>query len=1405
MKKLIVLLLLTIFSANLDIVKSQINNKGKLYLSKGNFAEAVNEFEKIMPKMEREHSVHYGETVFYLSIAYAQLRNYTKAEENFVKCINYCEKNRQTKAGYYINSLTELATIYQAQKRYGEAEELLLKAKNKLGKNTAQNNPIYIKIHTSLANLHKNNKEFDKAEVSYRKLCDLQKKNYGENSKEYMMSSINLGEFFYATKQYEKAIEVFRAINENMEMPEYALVCNDLGVLYTQTGEYDKAETYFIKSKELTANLLGTESPQYTNSCNQLAWFYHTTKKFDKSLSNLEENNKVKKEQVGEEHPDYAKSCMQLAEGYLSSKLYDKPIANLLLEAKSIYENSDSKTSDDYIRTCIDLGRFYTEMLVQEAQKKTPNNDSISKYYADAETILLDAKKLQTSNNAANSDIYILNIEWLLQLYTTKLDYDKMESLYLEMMAIIKSKSGTLNMEYAFNSYNLAVIYINKQMYDKAEPILTEAKQIGKIRFKKDVLYANICDALATVYDRTENDYQQAVLYEEIKKIQEKTLAANHPRYINTCVKLAQAYQKLGRNQEAERLYLYAIDAQKSDADKTSYLKSVRLLAKLYMSAKNYNQAVKLFTEFLNKSKTKDVVYASVCTDVAFINNKLGKYDEVENYYSKALKILDNEDLSKNSTAATIYNNLGVYYINTGNYEKANKLLLKSREIKANIYGKQSSEYATACGNLADIYSRKGKVEQAVKLYEEVLTIYEATIGKFNSKYASALNNVALLYHKRSNLPKAVAFSKEAMDISKKRYGKNSEEYISTCSNLAGLYAEWAKNDSAEYYYVEADSINRIVRSVKHPDFAFVPHSLACFYDKIGEHDKAAPLYIQTNEMFISLLQQSEKYMSEKEREIYISRKINSFFNINHSFFINRQQNNDSLIGIVYNNALNVKEQLLKSSVAMRKSILQSKDSTLVRKYEEMIKYRKILSKEYSLPIAKHSKNIQELEEKVNSLEKELLRSTNRGGKSVNMSWQAIRDTLQDDQAAIEFIQYTYHNGFKLTDTVYYYALVLRKDYDFPKAVFLCDQSQLQSIFKREEGMEEYGYITSLYDAQSLKAKMLYQYAWRPLEQYLNGVSNVYISPAGLLNNVAFDAIPYKKRDLLSDKYKITYLTSTSKLLSPTSLYAENANNLALFGGIEYDMSIDEMQYRSENFKAGNTEDIETNFDDDLFSSGPWSYLPGSLKEVEAIKQSLGDKNIDISLYKGKQGSEEQFKALENNAPYILHVATHGFYFGSQDKQDMVSQNVKFAHSDNPMVRSGFILAGGNNAFEGKNLPQGVEDGVLTASEISNLNLFNTKLVVLSACQTGQGDVKGNEGVYGLQRSFKMSGANFLLFSLWEIPDEPTKELMSNFYKYWFSGLEIREAFKKAQNKLKAKFKKVKGAAYAWAAFVLVE
>jgi CHAT domain-containing protein len=213
--------------------------------------------------------------------------------------------------------------------------------------------------------------------------------------------------------------------------------------------------------------------------------------------------------------------------------------------------------------------------------------------------------------------------------------------------------------------------------------------------------------------------------------------------------------------------------------------------------------------------------------------------------------------------------------------------------------------------------------------------------------------------------------------------------------------------------------------------------------------------------------------------------------------------------------------------------------------------------------------------------------------------------------------------------------------------------------------------------------------------------------------------------------------------------------------------------------------------------------LPGSAEEVSTIQQLFHEYKLAGNSFMELYASEENLKALSGNSPQILHIATHGFFLPEPNKaknDKVLNQTNAYTLADDPLLRTGLILAGGNYAWSGKTPVEGVEDGIATAYEISQLNLSNTELVVLSACETALGDVKGSEGVFGLQRAFKMAGVKKMLVSLWKIPDKETAELMTSFYTYWMKGKTINDAFTQAQADMRKKY-----SPFYWAAFVLVE
>jgi CHAT domain-containing protein len=366
--------------------------------------------------------------------------------------------------------------------------------------------------------------------------------------------------------------------------------------------------------------------------------------------------------------------------------------------------------------------------------------------------------------------------------------------------------------------------------------------------------------------------------------------------------------------------------------------------------------------------------------------------------------------------------------------------------------------------------------------------------------------------------------------------------------------------------------------------------------------------------------------------------------------------------------------------------------------------------------------------------------------------------------------------------------------------IYLFDENQLKSILNR---MANFRGIQVLEQPATLeKSKELFDLIWKPIDPLLQNVKTVFFAPEGLLTKVSFASLIYPNGKFLFDKYQLQNLFSTKSIATGKSEFLFSKDmNATIYGGIHYFTELANQikatkQYQGK--KISNSTFVDNVNSNDYSRGGEWVYLKGTLTEVEQISQIMEQNKIKMSLLSGVNGVEESFKALSGRSPSIIHIATHGFYINNESKDTDASAGSK--NVQNPMFRSGLIMAGANRVWTGKSIPDGLDDGILTAYEVSMLDLSNTKLVVLSACETGLGDIKGSEGVYGLQRAFKMAGVKYILMTLWEIRDEVTVEFMTTFYKQWLKGKDIHEAFKFAQDEMRKKYE-----ANYWAAFVLVE
>ncbi len=320
----------------------------------------------------------------------------------------------------------------------------------------------------------------------------------------------------------------------------------------------------------------------------------------------------------------------------------------------------------------------------------------------------------------------------------------------------------------------------------------------------------------------------------------------------------------------------------------------------------------------------------------------------------------------------------------------------------------------------------------------------------------------------------------------------------------------------------------------------------------------------------------------------------------------------------------------------------------------------------------------------------------------------------------------------------------------------------------------------------------------------------MYYSPSGLLHQISFDAIPVSGEKTLVGKYSLQRLSSTGLLADEISKcnFTQKDQTL-LFGGMQYDLTPEQQRDAINKKKRGTAEFIfsrDSSFDWTRSKStgGSWPYLKGTLEEVNRIGDILQSKKRRYQIFSGPQGGEEQLKQLSGNSKDIIHIATHGFFLPLSKTQK--TERLQPIHTKNRIdpdatfKRSGLLFAGANSTWLGENLAAGLEDGILTAHEISKLNLNKTKLVILSACETGLGDIDDAEGVYGLQRAFKLAGVDNIIMSLWQIPDAQTAELMDLFYSEWLKGSELRQAFHSAQQSMSKKYEP-----YFWGAFVLLQ
>lgn len=643
-----------------------------------------------------------------------------------------------------------------------------------------------------------------------------------------------------------------------------------------------------------------------------------------------------------------------------------------------------------------------------------------------------------------------------------------------------------------------------------------------------------------------------------------------------------------------------------------------------------------------------------------------------------------------------------------------------------------------------------GRFKEAEMLALEAKGIYETIAPPEDPSAVILLNNFGELYYKMAELQKAESFFIKARSYWEKQLGTTHPYYITNTNSLARVY--WAKGEDvkADQYFTSALNGN----------------------------------FERVNSIF--------QFTNEQEQGAYLKNIIGSTDEYLSFYYKkgNLKNANQPLTMTLRNRNL-----ILNSSQQVRSVIYNSADTALRAKFEDWQSVKQSLGRLLASADNKDGRVVA-LQVKADLLEKELSKRSKDFKQMQSALPEAgkIRSMLKADEAAIEFISFRYFRGSVQTDTILYAALVLTKDLA-PQMIPLFEKQSMEALMEKKD-------INALYANSDAG---LYQLVWQPMAKQLQGIRKVYYATSGLLHQVSFAAIPVSNTETLSDRLQLVRLNSTDAITAQSEKNIKPGNRLGLYGGVIYEEDASKSVVPVSTVTA--TRSAPT-LSTEFTRGSSWNYLPGTRKEVAAITDIAVKEKYKVDLRQGIDATEESIKALHAKAsPDVLHIATHGFFF-PDPKLDTRSDFQKsfdksgraFKRSDDPLMRSGLLLAGSNAAWTGKPVA-GTEDGILTSYEVSGLFLPNTKLVVLSACETALGDVQGSEGVYGLQRAFKMAGVQNLIMSLWKVPDNETAEFMQHFYKHYLGGRDIQYAFDGAMQTMKIKYR---NEPVKWAAWIMI-
>ena len=749
-------------------------------------------------------------------------------------------------------------------------------------------------------------------------------------------------------------------------------------------------------------------------------------------------------------------------------------------------------------------------------------------------------------------------------------------------------------------------------------------------------------------------------------------------------------------------------------------------------------------------------------SNISSINNlganyaNLGEYEKAIAFYQQALDM--SRKIGDHLAESSNINNLAALYSVLGRYGEAEPLLKQALTIRKQKLGDNHPDTAASLNNLAELYRVQGRYSEAEPLYKEALAISKQQLGDNHPDVAQSLNNLAELYLSQGRYSEAEPLLKQSLAIRKQQLGDNHPDTAQSLNNLAGLYQSQGRYSEAEPLYKEALFIFKQQLGNNHPDVAQTLNNLATLYWNQGKYPEADELFSQGLQVEEYNFSQNLIAGDEFQKQAYIaiySGTIDTVISRSLQSIPNNSEATRLALKTILQRKGRILDVLSNSLQILRQQVNDPQSQELLTQFiATRTQYANLIfEKLEDFPSPEiYRQKLAELDTKAKQLEDQISRrSAEFRSLSQPITLEGIQKLIPANAALVEIVRYQPFNPKAPENQRFgiprYAVYILYPNGDI-KAKDLGEAKPIDDklIYFRDNLADAETPLPQLQKS----ARQLDEILMQPIRQLLGNTKTILLSPDAALNLIPFEALVDENNQYLVENYPITYLTSGRDLLRLKDKFASQQSPLIV----------------ADPFYGKAGEKVALTLSEFTFPG-----LPGTEEEAKAIKNILAQ----ATVLTGSQATENAVKQAKK--PHILHIATHSFFIkpernpGERNSPLQGERNV----IENPLLRSGLILAGvtiGQSAGD---------DGVLTALEITGLNLVGTKLVVLSGSKTGLGDISVGEGIYGLRRAFVIAGAESQLISLWNVSDQATKDLMVAYYGRLIKGEGRSEALRQIQ------------------------